>query len=191
MNTVKQSKTMVSIAVSVIAVITLGYSQHAHTCGLEPHINGGITISYPGSIDVAVAVANARAKGLLPPASTDVIPNDVRLQNMLSDLRRLENRLNKARTKIPDDSPAPFSLVLVGPGLWSHFHITTDGVLPHYHTAGPIAGSAVVLTHEAALHAMLAGSLSIERATELGLIAYAGADTSALQRTFEISLYKG
>ena len=159
-----------------------------HACGLEPGFNGGITISYPGSIDVAVAVANARSEGLLPPASSEAITNQVRLQNMLADLRRLQVRLNKARNEIPDAGVATFSLVLVGPGLWSHYRMTAGGVLANYHTDGPIAGKSVVLTHAAALRAMLAGSLSIERASELGLLAYSGINTASIKHTFEMSL---
>ena len=187
-NTVKQSTTVASIAATVIAAIVMGYSQRAHTCGLEPGINGGITISYPGSIDVAVAVADARTKGLLPAASTVAITNEVRLQNMLADLRRLQTRLNAARDEMQVENAASFSLVLVGPGLWSHYFMTNGGVLTNYHTDGPLAGKTVVLTHATALRAMLVGSLSIEQATELGLIAYSGIDTAPIQRTFEISL---
>jgi hypothetical protein len=137
---------------------------------------------------VAVAVAKARSDGLLPEASTVPIPNDIRLQQLLADLRRLQTGLDKARNEIPDDSAAPFSLVLVGPGLWSHFHITSGGVLANYHTDGPLPGKVVVLTHATALRAILSGSLSIERATALGLIAYSGVDTSLIQQTFEASL---
>lgn len=174
--------------VAAVAAVVLGYSHPAHTCGLEPSINGGFTISHPGSLEVAVAVASARDSGLLPAASSEAITNEVRLQHMLADLRRLQARLNKARDQIPGDSTAPFSLVLVGPGLWSHFHMTTGGVLANYHTDGPLAGNAVVLTHASALRAMLAGSLSIKQATELGLIAYSGFDSAPVQRTLEISL---
>ena len=177
--------TILAMAATVGMVST---SLPAHSCALEPSINGGITISYPGSIDVAVAVASARSDGLLPPASSEAIPNDVRKQQILADLRRLQSRLNKARERIPADSAAPFSLVLVGPGLWSHFHMTTGGVLANYHTDGPLAGKVVVLTHATALRAMLTGNLSLERATELGLIAYSGVDRSSIQRTFEMSL---
>lgn len=188
MKTGKQLTATASIVVAAIATIVLGYSHTADSCGLEPSINGGITISYPGSIDVAVAVASARSKGLLPAASTRAIPNEIRLQQMLTDLRHLQTRLNKARDQIPNDSAAPFSLVLVGPGLWSHFHMTAGGVLANYHTSGPLTGKAVVLTHATTLRAMLGGNLSIEQATELGLIAYSGVDTSPVQRAFEFSL---
>lgn len=158
-----------------------------HACGLEPGINGGITISYPGAIDVAVAVASARNNGLLPPPGSETITNEARLQNMLADLRRLQVRFNGARGTIPDGSSSTFSLVLVGPGLWSHYRMTAGGVLARYHTEGPVAGKAVVLTHATALHALLAGNLSIEQATELGLIAYSGRDTAPIKRAFEIS----
>ena len=187
-NTGIHSKSMASILAIAISIGVLTDTLPAHACGLEPSVNGGITISYPGSIDVAVAVSSARSSGLLPPASTATIPNEVRLQGMLADLRRLQARLNKARNQRPNDSAAPFSLVLVGPGLWSHFHMTAGGVLANYHTDGPLAGKTVVLTHATALRSMLTGSLSIERATELGLIAYSGNDTSPIQRAFEIGL---
>ena len=177
-----------SIAVAAIAAVVFGHSHPSHACGLEPSINGGFTISYPGSLEVAVAVASARSNGLLPAASSEAITNEVRLQHMLADLRRLQARLNSARNQLADDGTAPFSLVLVGPGLWSHFHMTTGGVLANYHTDGPLAGKVVVLTHATVLRAMLAGNLSIEQATELGLIAYSGADPAPIQRTFQISL---
>ena len=66
--------------------------------------------------------------------------------------------------------------------------MTNGGVLANYHTDEPLAGKVVVLTHATALRAMLAGSLSIERATELGLIAYSGVDTAPIKRALEISL---
>lgn len=180
-----------SIATTLAIAAFVGLSNApipVHACALEPSINGGITISHPGSIDVAVAVANARSDGLLPPASSEAITNEVRLQNMLADLRRLQARLNAARNDMTVENAATFSLVLVGPGLWSHYRMSPGGVLANYHTDGPLAGKAVVLTHATALRAMLAGSLSIERATELGLIAYTGVDTAPIQRTFEMSL---
>jgi len=180
-----------SIATTLVMTAIIGVSNASipvHACGLEPGFNGGITISYPGSIEVAVAVASARSNGLLPAASTKTVSNEVRRQQILADLRRLQTRLNETRDEVPDAGTATFSLVLVGPGLWSHYRVTAGGVLANYHTDGPLAGKAVVLTHAAALRAMLSGALSIERATELGLIAYSGVDTSPIQRTLEISL---
>jgi len=188
MNKSTHSKSMATMLAVAATAGMLSASLPANACGLEPSINGGFTVSYPGSLEVAVAVARARSDGILAETSTVPIPNDVRLQQLLADLRRLQTRLNKARNEIPKDSTAPFSLILVGPGLWSHYHMTPGGVLANYHTDGPLPGKAVVLTHATALRAMLAGSLSIERATELGLIAYSGVDISPIQRTFETTL---
>ncbi len=188
MKTGKHGTAKASIVLAAIATIVLGYAQRAHTCGLEPGINGGITISYPGSIDVAIAVAGARSNGLLPPANNEATANEVRLQNLLVDLRRLQARLNAARNVVADAGPATFSLVLVGPGLWSHYRMTAGGVLGNYHTAGPLADETVVLTHATALRAMLDGSLSVEQASELGLIAYSGVDAATVRRTFETGL---
>jgi len=188
MNIYRHLNSMASIVAVSFVTIVLSYSQPAHTCGLEATVNGGFSISYPGSIDVAVAVSKARSSGLLPPASPATIPNEVSLQGMLADLRRLQSRLNKGLGKQSDDIHTPFSLVLVGHGLWSHFHMTPSGVLANYHTNGPLDDKVVVLTHATALRAMLAGSLAIEQATELGLIAYSGEDTTPIQMTFEISL---
>ncbi|MDX2418121.1 MAG: hypothetical protein QNK19_11740 [Xanthomonadales bacterium] len=177
-----------SMVAVVIATIVLSYSPPSHSCGLEPSVNGGFTISYPGSLEVAIAVADARNNGLLPQANPNAIPDMIRLQQMLTDLQQLQTLLDKGRGEISDDFDTPFSLVLIGPGLWSHFHITPDSVTANFHTNGPLTEKVVVLTHPTALRAMLDGKLSIEQATRLGLIAYSGTDTAAVQRTFETSL---
>lgn len=172
----------------VIATMVSSVSVPAYSCGLEPSVKGGFTVSYTGSLDVAIAVADARNDGLLPQANLNPIPNMIRKQQILADLQQLRTRLDKGRDEIADNLNTPFSLVLVGPGLWSHFYMTSGGVLANYHTDGPLAGKVVVLTHPTALRAMLDGKLSIEQATRLGLITYSGTDTTAIQRTFETSL---
>ena len=83
-------------AVAILFALMLMAFPQAHACGLEPALKGGLTISYPGSLDVAVAVANARREGLLPLAETEAVANDVRLSQMLADLRRLQARLNES-----------------------------------------------------------------------------------------------
>ena len=77
-----------------------------------------------------------------------------------------------------------FSLVLVGPGLWSHYHAIPGGVVGEFHTDGPVAGQVVVLTHYAVLRMLLRGDLSVEQATGLGLIAFSGSDTGPVRKAF-------
>ena len=170
---------------------TLAVSSHSlpvHSCGLEPSVNGGFTISYPGSLEVAVAVAKARSEGLLPAASPDAMTNEVRLQKMQVDLRRLQARLNKTRDERVDGNAAAFSLVLVGPALWSHYHMESTQVEAHYHVGAPIDGEVVVLTHHAVLRALLNGRLSTQKAMDLGLLAFSGSHTFPVQKAFETGL---
>ena len=187
MKTDRCSGSMVSMLVASIVAIALSFPAPANSCGLEPTVNGGFSVSYPGSLDVAMAVAKARREGLLPDMdqSSRPTPNEILLQEMLADLKRLQSRLNDRRVVKSANGSVPFSLVLVGPGLWSQFHMTPDGVRANYHTAGPLAGKVVVLTHPVALRAMLNGSLSIEQASDFGLIRYSGADITPIQKTFE------
>ena len=154
-------------------------------CGLEPTYKGGLTVSYPGALDVAVAVADSRRSGLLPPADPGAVSSEVLLQQMLADLRQLQSRLNAELARDGEYGMAPFSLVLVGPGLWSHYHPTADGIRAEYHVNGPLAGQAVVLTHHSVLHALLNGDLSTAQAVKRGLIAYSGRDTASIRSAFE------
>ena len=173
------------VAGSIVTIVLLNYPFAANSCGLEPTVNGGFSVSYPGSLDVAVAVAKARREGLLPDQSSGPIPNEILLQEMLADLKRLQSRLYDGRTVKSANGSVPFSLVLVGPSLWSQFNVTPDGVQANYHTDGPSEGTVVVLTHPVALRAMLNGSLSIEQASDFGLIRYSGGDITPIQKTFE------
>ena len=180
-----------SMATILAMAATLAVSSHSlpvHSCGLEPSVNGGFTISYPGSLEVAVAVAKARSDGLLPAASPDAMTNEVRLQHMLADLRRLQARLNKTRDRIPDGNAAPFSLVLVGPALWSHYRMESTHVEAHYHAGAPIDGEVVVLTHHTVLRVLLNGHLTVQKAMDLGLLVFSGSHTYTVQIAFETGL---
>ena len=163
---------------------TFAVSLQGYACGLEPALNGGFSVSYQGSLDVAVAVADARRSGVLPKMDPKTVSNAELLQNMLSDLERLQLHLDASN----EGAATHFSLVLVGPGLWSHFHMSTDGVETHYHVDGPLDGHAVVLTHPAVLDALLSGQLTTGHAAELGLIAYTGSDAAQARKAIATGL---
>jgi len=163
-------------AVILIAATAAGSLSSVSACGLEATIKGGFEVSHPRSLDVAVAVANARRDGLLPPASANSSSNDVLLRLMISDIRRMESRLKDGRSALAKDSAAP--------GLWSHFHLTSGGLLTRYHVDGPLAGKPVVLTHHVVLKALLDGSLAPKEAAEQGLLIFAGENTLPVQQVF-------
>lgn len=171
-----------------ILAIAASVTAPVQACGLEVAINGGFTVSHPRSLEIAVAVAKARSTGALPAMDPDVPSNDVLLRQMIADLRRLQSRLNAGRVVIAKGKSAPFSLVLVGPGLWSHYHMTSGGVLARYHVDGPLDDKAVVLTHHSVLKALLQGTLTPEDALDQGLLAFSGDGTGTLSKTFSASL---
>ncbi len=172
-------------AFAVVALATALRPQ-VHACGLEPTINGGFQVSHPRALEVAVAVANARGTGVLPPASADSAPNDVLLEQMLADLGRLRSRLEEGRAAVADERAAPFAVLLVGPGLWSNFRMAPGGLVAEYHTDEPLEGQVVVLMHHAVLQALLRGTLSPEQAVKHGLIAFSGSDSEPIQRAFGV-----
>lgn len=171
---------MARVSVSLLLAALLAASGASSACGLEPVLNGGFTVSHPGSIEVAVAVAKARHDGFLSPASKHPISNTRLLQKMLTDLEKLRARLVKAR-----GATESFSVVLVGPGLWSNFHTSGKSILGRYHVTGPLPGKTTVLTHHAVLIALIKGDLDIDKAKELGLITYSGGDADAIRGAFE------
>jgi hypothetical protein len=171
-------------AILVAAMIVL--SPGTDACGLDPSVRGGYLISHPGSLEVAVAVAEARRQGLLATAVSDSLPNDVRLERMLADLGRLESQLAKGQVGGSNLTSAHFSLMLIGPALWSEYQVSPSGVRARFHTPGPEKGQAIVLTHHAVLKALLQGSLSLAQATNLGLIAFSGAESEPVQHLFEM-----
>lgn len=173
------------LVLAFLLTIAPGIPFSVQACGLEPALKGGLTVSYPGALAVAVAVADSRRSGLLPPANPGAVSNEVLLEQMLADLGRLESRLNASLPKNQEDTMSAFSLVLVGPSLWSHYHLTPAGIRAEYHTNGPLAGKAVILTHHAVLRALLNGDLSTTQAADLGLIAYSGIDAEPVQSAFE------
>ena len=168
-----------------LIALALGTVSPVQACGLEPTYKGGFTVSYPGALAVAVAVADSRRSGLLPPADSANTPNEILLQHMLADLRQLALRLDAGSAGNEANNVVPFSLVLVGPGLWSHYHPAPDGIHAEYHVNGPLEGEVVVLTHASVLHALLKGRLTTEQATRLGLLAFSGQQADSVRKSLE------
>ena len=173
------------LAMAFIVMLAPIVLSNVHACGLEPALKDGLTVSHPGALAVAVAVADSRRSGLLPPANPLTVSNEVVLQQMLADLKRLQARLDTRPPGNEEGTATTFSLVLVGPGLWSHYHPTPDGVRAEYHVDGPLRGQAVVLTHHSVLRALLEGSLTTEQATRLGLLAFSGDQGGSVRKALE------
>ena len=170
----------------LLAGFAVGSVNPVFACGLHSAITGGISISHPGALGVTMAVGIARQQGLLPEPSKTNVSNDFKLQRMFSDLRQFHALLG--RGGISENVSDPFSLVLVGPGFWSHFHPSKGGLLARFHTTGPIHGQPVVVTHHAVLEVVLRNELDLQQAHKLGLITYSGDKSSAVKAAIESAL---
>ena len=169
---------------TAVAFLIATVSAPASACTLEAVVNGGFTLSHPGALEVAAAVAKARRESLLSPAPSETLPNDMLLRLMITSLRRVQLHLDGAIPAGETEPDMSFSLVLVGPGLWSHFHQSSGGLLARYHVEGPLRDGVVVLTHHAVLEALLQRTMSAETAAAHGLIEFAGKDADHVRRMF-------
>jgi hypothetical protein len=88
-------------------------------------------------------------------------------------LQRLRGSLQRAAQERGVTLPE-FSLLLVEPGRWSRYAPGPDGVSVAIDTDPPPAGSAVFITGEAVIGAILAGRVSAKDAFRRGLIAVDG-----------------
>jgi hypothetical protein len=174
---------------SLMAIVALSsiWLASANACTLHGPTVGGFRVSYPGALNVALAVAEARREGVLPQVNRNTLNRDAQLEQVMGDLAQLQYRLDAARRSRTDSEPMAFSLVLVGPGLWAHYHVTPDAVESHPHAAGPLEGHAVVMTHPAVLRALLQQTLTTEDAAETGLLAVSGNDVRPVQEAFDVS----
>ena len=206
-------------AVALAAVLAGIPGGAALACAFHPTFANAISVAYPGSLKVAVAIADARERKLLPPAGSQRAATGAQcLASAVAERRSSP----LARTKFPvssgescaytaalgrlqdlgrrfelaigngaDDSGTEFSLVLVGPRLWSHYRLADRRVLAAYHVDGPLEERAVVLTDDAVLSAILDGSLDVGQAIEAGLISVAGPGHAHLSRLIEKALTHG
>ena len=172
-----------------IAVITLGsiWLTPAIGCGLHGSLDGGFEVSYPGALRIAMAVAEARRDGVLPGVNRSALHRNAQFDQMLADLEQVQLHLDATRRGRLDTESMVFSLVLVGPGLWSHYHMVPTAVEAQYHAAGPLEGHTVIMTHHAVLRALVLQTLTAEQAVESGLIEFSGNDVNLVQDVFEAS----
>lgn len=169
------------------ALASPGLAGAARACGFHPQLNGGFQISYPGSLEVAVAVADARSSRVLRDGFRRRYNAKVAFQQTMRDLQGFHARLDHARSGLKSTNGLRFSLLLVGPGLWSSFDVKSDVILARYHQPGPGDAGIVVLTHQSVLRALLDRSLAIETAIARKLIAFSGRGSDAIQELLEAS----
>ena len=165
-----------SIALGAAAVL-LASTVTAVSCGFEnPNSvsaqRGLLNLAYPNALYVISAVWRAQQEDLIerdnrPPAVKALLG----YRGAVGKLETLRTRLERGLTA--SEIPA-FSLMLVGPVLWSRYAQSDDVLTMASHLQGPESGDLVVVTDEPVIAALNDGRLTLKDAGELGLIRYYG-----------------
>lgn len=145
-------------------------------CGFHGNVAvGALNAAYPNALWVRTAVWQAQIEGLLehtdanPPASpvAERLALARRYRDVSGQLAQLRDHLamQQSLAKTP-----PFSVLLMGPMLWSRFETHGDAVTLQVHTDGPVSGDVVLITDEPVLAALATGRMRMAQAVELGVV---------------------
>lgn len=120
--------------------------------------------AHPRSIAVALAVREAldreqlRALPELPPALGFI------------RARQLLMKFEFQVAAVAGERTGTVAVLLVESGLWTRYRLGRGGVGTEPHVAGPLQGEQVIVTSEAALGALVEGTLTPEGAAALGVL---------------------
>ena len=144
---------------------------------------GALNIAYPNALWVRTAVWQAQIEGLLERDTTEPPANPVARRMALAQRYRAVTRqlagLSDHLASLPSTAPLPaFSVLLMGPMLWSRFEPGHGPTTLQVHADGPRSGDVVLLTDEPVLAALAGGRLRLGRAIELGVVRLYGSQAS-------------
>ncbi len=159
---------MLISAASLVAAATLAFS-----CGFEDpksadSARGMLNWAYPDALHVTSAVWRAQLEGAI---SRDDRPAAVKA---LVGFRRITADLSAFRDRLAPDRGEPdlpaFSMVLIGPMLWTRFAPAGGALTMSVHASGPEGEDVVVVTDEPVVAALIEGRITPQAAQERGLI---------------------
>lgn len=149
------------------------------TCGYDALYPNPFEQSWPGTLDVAMATAaavNDDRLTRLPP-----LTGEAGFARSQAWLQALKSRFQQVGVR------GGVSILLVDSGLWSRLR-GKESLLLQLHTAGPYPKDRMMLLSEAALDALLAGTLTIEEALRLGVVDLPGEEDRQLQHDLHLAL---
>jgi hypothetical protein len=137
---------------------------------------GMLNLSYPESLHVRTAVWMAQRDGTLARPAAAQAPADEATTRLRAMLRYREalgslEALRAGFEGVRAGRPAPsFSVVLIGPMLWTRFDTATAPIAMSAHTDGPGRDHVVLVTDAPVLAALAEGRLSPAAARRNGLV---------------------
>ena len=143
----------------------------AVACGFEDPNNaafqrGMLNFAFPKALWVSTAVWQAQADGLLAPDNASAA------NRALLGFRRAADALSTVAEELDAENPAlpAFTLVMIGPVLWTRFADEGGAITATPHVKGPSKGDVVVVSDEPVIIAMARGRLDGAAALDYGLI---------------------
>ncbi|EKP0258948.1 TPA: hypothetical protein SIA29_000809 [Aeromonas sobria] len=149
------------------------------SCGYDALYPNPFEQSWPGTFNIAMATAAAVSSDRLAPLPT--LTGEAGFTRSQAWLQTLRSRFQKAGIK------GGISILLIDSGLWSRVR-GKESLLLQLHTPGPNPKDRVMLLSEAAINAMLEGTLTIEGALQLGVVELPGDESVQLQRDLQLAL---
>jgi hypothetical protein len=174
--------------IAFAGMLSLAVAPSAIGCGFHSLPEVDLENMYPGSLPVAVALRKAADRGVIDAAALEAPSNGTGIY--VDTVRRLQEFRNVlAASPAAAELPSSFSLGYVESRLWARYSRSDSGISVDVHTDGPTAGEAVVLTGEPVLTAVLAGRLSIDRASADGVILIEGSESArtALRHALDVT----
>ena len=167
----------VVLATLVSAVSLTAGASIAVSCGFEDPksastARGILNFMYPNALYVSTAVWRAQLDGVIacddpPQKDRSIVAGRSKYDMAVAHLARLRDKLAGGL----DGSPKPaFSLVLLGPMLWTRFVTEGHGIAMTPHVNNADANDVVIVTDQPVIAALVEGQMSATLAIELGLI---------------------
>ena len=174
---------------TVLLAAVLAGVPAARACGYHDPSSanlGMLNLAYPDALHVRTAVWMAQRDGLIADDERQAVtdPQTATIRAMFR-LRETGLRLALFRDRIGAalggrQLPA-FTLVLVGPMLWTRFEPAGDSLAMTAHAAGPGSEDVVIVTDAPVVAALLEGRLTPQEARGRGLVRFYGAQDSVTQ----------
>ena len=129
-------------------------------------MRGAINWIYPDALHVTSAVWRAQLEGVIERAPA---------AKSLFAYQTATSRLSALRGRLSGDGAIPgFSVLLIGPMLWSRFRAENTGLAVIHHLERAGADDVVIITDEYVIAALVAGRLTASTAAERGLLRFYG-----------------
>lgn len=170
-------------ALFLALLLTVMQAGPAGACGShDPSLiaRGSLNHVYPNSLHIIGAIQRARFSGELPPFDRDRFQargeerqrlGRIAFEQTLSALHAIGTEM----ARNGDNKPYPdIAIVVLDNLLWTRFSSDYFDVRQGLHVKGPAPGDVVLVTDEPVVRSIQSGSMSIERAIELGVLRFYG-----------------